>query len=452
MASSADYPTKVGNSVTQNSSAGTSCILTVPTHNEGNFLFAQLTWGVDANIATPAGWTLMESQITAPGYACRTAIFGRYASASEPANYTFTCASSAENVGFMVSFKWVSEVYVMDDVDFDSGTDASPDMEALTAEFDGGLILAVFGAEGNVVAADAGGPATYTDVYSRGSGGAAPVCSSLSYKTTDAGAVAATTGALTGAANWYAYHVVIKGALTCNQPSTDFNWDLTNEVNEDSLYDGTYEQQPTQMIVHTVPWMPIDWASNSSEDLPQQVNVNIERLIQEADSTLTTRSYLSYTGGHAPSNPIKHADTGTAHPNPVYQDAELYDADHTDATRRPSWTFIPYFLNSQGFQIRYYVTRIVAEFTADDDGDDVELFTACLSTRFDTDDPTVPTNTDIELLHRGAGNTKLYAPDYPISAWHCKRGILKSINALLTEMRPTKSVPLFGIYEYQGGA
>jgi hypothetical protein len=425
--------------------------MTVPTHQEGDLLVAFVTFGVANTISVASGWTALESQVTAGSYACRSIVAARYATDSEPANYTFTCISSAENVGIMMSIRYAALVALVDDSDFDSGTDATPDVEALTSEYDGGVTYTFFSAESNSITVDGGHPAGYTNVYTRASGGASQVSAGVAWKTADKGAVAATNFTLTGAQNWYTYNLVLRGCRTNEQLTTQYMWDLMNSTNASTGSEWTagFEQQPTQLVVHTVPPMPSVWSGTPSDDLVQQVNVNVERLIQESDSTLTTRTYVSYIGGWANTAPVVHEDTSTAYANPTYQDAEVYDADHTDTRILRTFTHEPYYRASNGLRIRYYVTRVVAEFTGDDDGDDIEIFNAFLSTRFSKDDPTVPINTDVELCHRGTGNTKLYAPDYPVSAWHVRNLILKSINAMLTEMRPAMTSPFFGLYEFQ---
>lgn len=96
-----------GGYLNANSTSDTSHVLNVPTHKVGDLLIAILMWqGNGTPVTAPSGWTTYGNYLTgtvSSGVPHKLYVYTRTASASEPASYTWTGASSIRNCGSMVA-------------------------------------------------------------------------------------------------------------------------------------------------------------------------------------------------------------------------------------------------------------------------------------------------------------------------------------------------------------
>jgi len=94
----------VADAETNNTVAGTSCVVAVPTGTKRNDVMVALIGKIDqAAITPPAGWTLIGSQLAGSNVIYEA--YYRLATASEPANYTWSWTGSFKNIGWIGSYR-----------------------------------------------------------------------------------------------------------------------------------------------------------------------------------------------------------------------------------------------------------------------------------------------------------------------------------------------------------
>ena len=103
----APLPTVTGTFIDSDATAATSQVLTAPNHNTGNLLVACImSRNGGGTLTPPSGFTLHGeylSSIVFPGDDQTISVFTKIATASEPATYTWTQASSSRICGFIVA-------------------------------------------------------------------------------------------------------------------------------------------------------------------------------------------------------------------------------------------------------------------------------------------------------------------------------------------------------------
>lgn len=77
-----------------------------------DFLLAHVAMSGDTTITAPSGWTQVASQ--ANEASLRSAVFRKFAGASEPANYTFTMSAGALGAGGMAAYVGVDTTTPVD--------------------------------------------------------------------------------------------------------------------------------------------------------------------------------------------------------------------------------------------------------------------------------------------------------------------------------------------------
>jgi len=113
-------PQLIGSQINSDATADTSAVVTVPSNAQGDLLIAVLMWRNDRGTLTvPSGWTLQgtyTSSIMISGVQQNLLVYTKTASASEPATYTWTAATSTRNAWLSASVRFgqidtVSENY-----------------------------------------------------------------------------------------------------------------------------------------------------------------------------------------------------------------------------------------------------------------------------------------------------------------------------------------------------
>ena len=113
-AGSATLPTVTGTFIDSDSTAATTQVLTAPTHNEGDLLVAVIMNRVTGGTLTPpSGWTLHGSYLSTVAFSGTSQdlqVFTKTATASEPASYTWTQASSSRICGYVAAIGGGAEI------------------------------------------------------------------------------------------------------------------------------------------------------------------------------------------------------------------------------------------------------------------------------------------------------------------------------------------------------
>jgi Peptidase family C25 len=220
--------------VTTNAVAGNNTSITspVPAGTVANdFLLVSVT--VDGNAlisASAAGWTQID-QAACSNNNCRMAVFGRYATASEPASYAFTWTGNQEAVAIMLRYSGVTGTISGFTSGNNTGNSAAPQAPSITAPSNA-MVVRLYGADTSTAS---GTP------YPTGTNGRGNLASSATTNAVTSGAAdlvqSGTTGtasfAITATHRWRAVTVALPGPPG---PPLAGHWEL--EVNTTSAVTG----------------------------------------------------------------------------------------------------------------------------------------------------------------------------------------------------------------------
>lgn len=180
---------------------------------EGDLLVAMICSDGSETFTPAAGFTPIADPLVSGGGGneCTTQTWWKTAGASEPANYTWTIATSEEAVLAMVRVTGQYHDDPIAAVKTATGASATPACPDLTTHRDDALVLRFYGADDDDQDTDAGYPAGHAGVFNRGSSTTAGSCSAgLAHEDqATKGAVGTATFTNLASEDWSAWTVVV---------------------------------------------------------------------------------------------------------------------------------------------------------------------------------------------------------------------------------------------------
>ncbi len=206
------------------SSSVTTLTIATPTGTAtGDLLLATVSTDGDRTLNTPADWTLLD-QGQSSGSDSTLAVFYRIATATEPANHTFTWSGGEEAAGAIVRYSGVSTSNPIDASATGTGQSTSPTSPAATALSANTRVVRVYGADDDDLSGSPypSGTTGRLNIESGGGNGTTSlgVADSSQLAT---GTTGAASFAQTGNEQWRALTIVLAPPGTNPLPSGDTN-------------------------------------------------------------------------------------------------------------------------------------------------------------------------------------------------------------------------------------
>src|SRR6266508_4424151 len=269
--------------------------------NTGDLMVAQVTVRNNDVINPPAGWTAIGNR-RIQGGALEQALFYRIATAADTVGTTYSWAwtNNADASAAILAYSGVDATNPFDGTPTDnSGNSGTASATGLTTTQNGDMVIAFYGAQGNVTAVQSGSESV-TQEYTVISGSGPSRARSTGADGTQAspGATGSKTATVTAAANWVAHLAALMPALsadgsgTLTTPTTDVSASQTGRT-----LDFTYTAATNGMMDGTVTLVvPSDWSAPSTTGSSAGYSTSSAGTLTVASQTITI-SNLTLAGG-----------------------------------------------------------------------------------------------------------------------------------------------------------
>src|SRR6266511_2131571 len=268
--------------------------------NTGDLMVAQVTVRNNDVINPPAGWTAIGNR-RIQGGALEQALFYRIATAADTVGTTYSWAwtNNADASAAILAYSGVDATNPFDGTPTDnSGNSGTASATGLTTTQNGDMVIAFYGAQGNVTAVQSGSESV-TQEYTVISGSGPSRARSTGADGTQAspGATGSKTATVTAAANWVAHLAALMPALsadgsgTLTTPTTDVSASQTGRT-----LDFTYTAATNGMMDGTVTLVvPSDWSAPSTTGSSAGYSTSSAGTLTVASQTITISNLTTGT-------------------------------------------------------------------------------------------------------------------------------------------------------------
>src|SRR6266568_1475154 len=190
----------------------------------GDLMIAQITVRNNDALTAPAGWTQI-GNLRTQGTGIEQALYSRFATAADIATttYSWSWTNKADAAGAILAYSGVDATSPFDVTPTDnSGNTASASATGVTTTQNGDMVIALYGAEGNVTLTQDASQTVVQEYTQLSTSGPASRARQTGADATQAspGATGAKTATVGAAANWIAHLVTLMPALAADGSGT----------------------------------------------------------------------------------------------------------------------------------------------------------------------------------------------------------------------------------------